>query len=60
MAQDTVQPTPHAQEEPGATGAPSPDKMPWQEPKLTFVEPTLTTHGELTEVTGGFFGTFTP
>jgi hypothetical protein len=34
--------------------------MPWQEPKLTFVEPTLTPHGELADVTGGFFGTFTP
>ncbi len=30
----------------------------WLEPKLTFVKPTLTRHGELTEVTGQFFGGF--
>ena len=36
-------------------------KAPWQPPKLTFVEPTLTKHGGLTQVTGqGFFGTFIP
>jgi len=34
-------------------------KKPWHEPKLTFVEPKLTQHGELKEVTG-FFGTFSP
>ena len=34
------------------------DKQPWQEPKLAFVEPKLTPHGELQKVTGGFFGTF--
>ena len=39
----------------------SSDKQPWQEPKLAFVEPKLTKHGELTAVTGqGFFGTFMP
>ena len=32
----------------------------WQEPKLTFVEPTLTHHGPLTAVTGQFFGAFSP
>jgi hypothetical protein len=32
----------------------------WEEPKLTFVEPKLTKHGELTEVTGQFFGAFSP
>jgi hypothetical protein len=32
----------------------------WQEPKLTFVEPTLTPHGTLTSVTGQFFGAFSP
>ena len=38
-----------------------PDKKPWQEPKLAFVEPKLTKHGSLEEVTGqGFFGGFTP
>jgi hypothetical protein len=36
-------------------------KKPWQEPKLAFVEPKLTKHGTLEEVTGqGFFGGFTP
>jgi hypothetical protein len=38
---------------------PSPDKQRWQEPKLTFVEPKLTNHGPLEEITGGF-GSFTP
>jgi hypothetical protein len=37
------------------------NKKPWQEPKLAFVEPKLTKHGTLEEVTGqGFFGGFTP
>jgi hypothetical protein len=35
-------------------------KQPWQEPKLTFVEPKLTKHGNLEEVTSAFFGGFTP
>lgn len=32
------------------------------EPKLTFVEPKLTKHGDATKITGtnGFFGTFVP
>lgn len=44
----------------------SPTKAPWHEPKLTFVEPKLTTHGALQKITaqqngpGPFFGTFTP
>jgi len=41
----------------------SPDKKPWQEPKLSFVKPKLTKHGELKELTGinnGFFGPFSP
>jgi hypothetical protein len=41
----------------------APEKQPWQEPKLTFVEPKLTAHAELKKVTGadgGFFGTFNP
>jgi hypothetical protein len=36
------------------------DRKAWQEPKLTFLEPTLTPHGELTTVTGQFFGAFSP
>ena len=35
-------------------------KKRWQEPKLTFVEPKLTKHGKLEEVTGQFFGAFSP
>jgi hypothetical protein len=43
------------------TSPPSADKQPWHAPKLTFVEPQLTVHGDLTQVTGqGFFGGFTP
>jgi hypothetical protein len=42
---------------------PVPDKQPWQEPKLAFVEPKVTKHGALQRVTGSerpFFGGFTP
>lgn len=37
-------------------------KQPFVEPKLTWVEPTLTQQGALTAVaqTGGFFGSFSP
>ena len=35
-------------------------KKKWQEPKLGFVKPKLTKHGKLEEVTGQFFGAFTP
>jgi hypothetical protein len=35
-------------------------KKKFAEPKLTFVEPTLTKQGDATQITGndGFFGTF--
>ena len=33
-------------------------KKNWEEPRLTFVEPKLTAHGTLGEVTGAFFGSF--
>lgn len=36
------------------------DKKPWQEPKLAFVEPKLTEHGKLDQVTSGFFCGFDP
>lgn len=38
------------------------EKRAWQEPKLTFVEPTLTKHGDVTKLTAanGFIGTFIP
>jgi len=37
-------------------------RKPFAEPKLTFIEPKLTKHGDATKITGtnGFFGTFTP
>lgn len=53
----------HASEEgqvPEVSADPDPSKAPWQEPKLIFIEPKLTTHGKLEEVTAGFFGGFTP
>ena len=43
----------HISEQPAA-------KQQWQEPKLAFVKPKLTKHGELKEVTAGFFGGFSP
>jgi hypothetical protein len=35
-------------------------KQQWQEPKLAFVKPKLSKHGELKEVTAGFFSGFSP
>ncbi|HJW85971.1 MAG TPA: hypothetical protein VJ440_04985 [Candidatus Brocadiaceae bacterium] len=36
-------------------------RKPFAEPKLTFIEPKLTKHGDATKITGnGLFGTFTP
>ena len=35
-------------------------KRRFTEPKLTFVEPKLTKHGDATKITGQFFGSFTP
>ncbi len=32
----------------------------FEETKLEFIEPKLTDHGDLTKLTHGFFGTFTP
>jgi hypothetical protein len=51
--------------EPGTPSAPPTDRKPWEEPKLAFVEPKLTKHGDLEKVTGkrkrnGFFGDFSP
>ena len=38
------------------------DKKPFEEPKLRFIEPKLTKHGDATKITGGgeFFGSFSP
>ncbi len=42
--------------------SPQETKKPWEEPKLAFVEPKLTKHGDIKGLTGedGFFGTFSP
>ena len=32
----------------------------WHEPKLTFVESKLTKQGDFVEITGQFFGAFSP
>jgi hypothetical protein len=60
MAQDALQHMIPPQEETDATPSSPPDKHPWQAPKLTFVEPKLTPHGTVQEVTGQSFGTFPP
>ena len=42
------------------------DKKHFEEPKLEFIQPKLTKHGDATKITtmppfnGGFFGTFYP
>lgn len=44
-----------------ATDANHVSKRPFQEPKLTFIEPEVVKHGDATKLTKqGFFGTFTP
>jgi hypothetical protein len=55
--QQHSQPTP---EEPSQDMSVSAAKHPWQEPKLAFVEPKLTLHGDLKQVTGFFAGGFSP
>jgi hypothetical protein len=35
-------------------------RKPFTVPKLTFIEPKLTKHGDATRITGQFFGTFRP
>ena len=60
MAQQPIRRTAHTHGEPGAAALSADDKQPWQEPKLTFVEPKLTHHGTVQEVTGQSFGTFVP
>jgi len=58
--------TRHREPESTAAGAPheaasqSSARQAWVAPKLTFVEPKLTKHGALTDVTGAFFGGFSP
>ena len=47
-------------EEKTAVSSSGEGKRKWQEPKLTFIKPKLTRHGKLEEVTGQFFGAFSP
>ncbi|GJQ59125.1 MAG: hypothetical protein SCALA701_19260 [Candidatus Scalindua sp.] len=35
-------------------------KKAFTNPKLTFIEPKLTKHGDATKITAGFFGPFSP
>ena len=51
---------PAAQEKEASVPSSTEGKKRWQEPKLSFVKPKLTKHGKLDEVTGQFFGGFTP
>jgi len=61
MAQEQEWPSQPAQEEQGLASSPALGPQLWQEPKLTFIEPTLTKHGTLQDVTGmAFFGGFSP
>jgi hypothetical protein len=60
MDQPTMQRVSHEEEAQGATASPASGKEPWREPKLAFIEPKLTEHGQLQAVTAGFFGGFTP
>jgi hypothetical protein len=60
MEEQSVQRTAHPDEEPGAAATSPENKQPWQDPKLVFVEPKLTHHGTVQEVTGQSFGTFVP
>jgi hypothetical protein len=60
MEQPTEKQASQTREEPGTTASSAASKAPWQDPKLAFIEPKLTAHGKLEEVTAGFFGGFTP
>lgn len=42
------------------SGGSSTGKHEWQEPKLRFVEPKLVERGAVKDLTGGFFGAFSP
>ena len=52
--------TKRQQSEPKESVSSPEGKKKWQEPKLTFIKPKLTKHGKLEEVTGQFFGAFSP
>lgn len=54
-----VEPTGHSPGE-GQDSPQEGTKRPWQEPRLRFVEPMLTKHGSLEDLTTGFFGDISP
>jgi hypothetical protein len=60
MEEQSVQHTAPLSEEPDAAATSPEKKQPWQDPKLVFVEPKLTHHGTVHEVTGQSFSTFVP
>ena len=41
-------------------GDPATGKDEWQEPKLRYIEPKLVERGPVKDLTGGFFGSFSP
>jgi hypothetical protein len=60
MEQVPIQHIAHPYEEPDASAGSPENKQPWEDPKLVFVEPKLTHHGAVQEVTGQSFRTFVP
>jgi hypothetical protein len=61
MKEDDMSSTTNPHSDPAIDGPSTPGgKSSWVEPKLEFVEPKLTLHGNLGRVTGGFLGTFNP
>jgi hypothetical protein len=58
MKKETIRP--EQREGQGSVPCSPEGKKKWQEPKLRFVKPKLTKHGKLEEVTGQFFGAFSP
>jgi len=64
---DQTQPPAESDRATDVTEVPQPEAPPaatpqWAEPTVTFVEPKLTTHGNVAGITAqqGFFGTFIP
>jgi hypothetical protein len=62
IAKDTTNRTPPGPAAPDSADHIPPGKQPWQEPKLTVVEPRLVKHGRLQDITGqqAFLGGFSP
>jgi len=49
-----------SQDHPDSERALAGAKHEWREPKLRFVEPKLIERGPVKDLTGGFFGSFSP